>query len=248
MSHQTFDIIAEKAYRELRNVKAREDSQLDTKPVKDKSVVIQILTKNITEYKSIYRKLSVCFDQIVRPQERIILKRLMETVMGRLIEIKNEIVNHDLKNYQSYAELFVDIKMIPNDFTIPVPAHIKEATSEQKTRKQRLEKMIEQIEFLKSHFEKDDLMGHELAVLILQKQERARQGQIRALCMKKIQFNERRRLNVLNKEYLNTLNFKLVSRFKQQLEGSYRDVEPKSRDLTNFLFSTCNIYQQQNQI
>ena len=41
--------------------------------------------------------------------------------MGRLIEIKNEIVNHDLKNYQSYAELFVDIKMIPNDFTIPVP-------------------------------------------------------------------------------------------------------------------------------
>jgi len=57
--------------------------------------------------------------------------------------------------------------------------------------------MIEQIEFLKSHFEKDDLMGHELAVLILQKQERARQGQIRALCMKKIQFNERRRLQRL---------------------------------------------------
>ena len=43
MSHQTFDIIAEKAYRELRNVKAREDSQLDTKPVKDKNIVIQVI-------------------------------------------------------------------------------------------------------------------------------------------------------------------------------------------------------------
>jgi hypothetical protein len=46
----------------------------------------------------------------------------METVMGRLIEIKNEIVAIDLKNYQTYDELFVDIKLIPNDFTIPVPA------------------------------------------------------------------------------------------------------------------------------
>ena len=71
--------------------------------------------------------------------------------------------------------------------------------------------MIQQMQFLKSHFEKDDLLCYDLAIIFLQKHERARQGRIRALCMKKIQCDERKRLQRLKKEIVHKIIFYMIS-------------------------------------
>jgi hypothetical protein len=61
--------------------------------------------------------------------------------------------------------------------------------------------MIQQMQFLKSDtiHKNHEWLSDRRPIIFLQKHERARQGRIRALCMKKIQCDERKRLQRLKK-------------------------------------------------
>ena len=44
--------------------------------------------------------------------------------MGRLIELKHEMVNHDLKVFQFHDDIFADLKITPIDFLLQIPNYI----------------------------------------------------------------------------------------------------------------------------
>ncbi len=55
---------------------------------KDKDSAFQHLAVLYIRYIGIFRKLEDAYDQIIHPQKRRLLKRVLEAIMTRLIEVK----------------------------------------------------------------------------------------------------------------------------------------------------------------
>ena len=55
---------------------------------RDKDSAFQHLAVLYIRYIGIFRKLEESYDQIIHPQKRRLLRRVLEAVMGRLIQVK----------------------------------------------------------------------------------------------------------------------------------------------------------------
>ena len=47
------------------------------------------------KYIDVYKKLEDCYDQMVHPQKRILLKEMLENSVVRLVEIKHELIKYN---------------------------------------------------------------------------------------------------------------------------------------------------------
>ena len=54
-----------------------------------------------------------CYDQIVHPQKRRVLRHLLDGIMGRVLEIKNEMVLLELNEYHYFDDVLSDLKLTP---------------------------------------------------------------------------------------------------------------------------------------
>lgn len=81
------------------------------------------------KYIEIYRKLEECYDQIVHPQKRIFIKKVLESTICRICEIKKYLVFYNFRAGSIYVHLdglLFDLKYDPSVIEIPVPRYFKE--------------------------------------------------------------------------------------------------------------------------
>ena len=81
------------------------------------------------KYIEIYRKLEECYDQIVHPQKRIFIKKVLESTICRICEIKRDLVYYNFRQNSIYVHLdglLFDLKYDPSVIEIPVPRYFKE--------------------------------------------------------------------------------------------------------------------------
>lgn len=81
------------------------------------------------KYIDIYRKLEKCYDQIVHPQKRIYIKRVLESTIVRICELKKDLCLFNPRPKSIYVhldQLLFDLKYDPSILEIPVPAYFKE--------------------------------------------------------------------------------------------------------------------------
>jgi hypothetical protein len=81
------------------------------------------------KYIDIYRKLEDCYDQIVHPQKRIFIKKVIESTMVRICEMKKDLVLFNPRKKMIYVhldQLLFDLKYDPSILEIPVPSYFKE--------------------------------------------------------------------------------------------------------------------------
>ena len=81
------------------------------------------------KYIDIYRKLEACYDQIVHPQKRIFIKRVLESTITRICEMKKDLVLFNPRAKSLYVhldQLLFDLKYDPSIIEIPVPRYFKE--------------------------------------------------------------------------------------------------------------------------
>ena len=81
------------------------------------------------KYIEIYRKLEECYDQIVHPQKRIFIKKVLESTICRICEIKKYLVFYNFRQGSIYVHLdglLFDLKYDPSVIEIPVPRYFKE--------------------------------------------------------------------------------------------------------------------------
>ena len=57
---------------------------------------------------------------LLAAKNRGVKPKFSDNVIGRLIEVKHEMVNHDLKMFQFHDDIFADLKMTPADFVLQV--------------------------------------------------------------------------------------------------------------------------------
>ena len=71
----------------------------------------------------------------------------LDNVIGRLIELKHEMVNHDMKVFQFHDDIFTDLKMTPVDFLLQIPNYIiLDRKQEISKRNAKLDMLIKKME------------------------------------------------------------------------------------------------------
>ncbi|XP_056629458.1 dynein regulatory complex protein 11-like [Triplophysa dalaica] len=144
MSDRTYKTLWSEAHGELSCVLARE---LSEEPVRDRGKFFQKLATLYVLYLQIFRKLEEAYDQSVHPQKRRVMRQVLEGVMGRILELKNEMVEYDFSEYHYMDDIIQDLKLIPEDLEIPVPRYfIRERKKELEEREEMFATLLNQME------------------------------------------------------------------------------------------------------
>lgn len=81
--------------------------------LQDKVAAFQLLATMYIKYVQVFRRLEQCYDQVVHPQKRRVLRHLLDGVMGRVLEIKGEMVNLELSEFHYFDDILSDLKLTP---------------------------------------------------------------------------------------------------------------------------------------
>uniref|UniRef100_A0A674DDQ9 IQ motif containing with AAA domain 1 n=1 Tax=Salmo trutta TaxID=8032 RepID=A0A674DDQ9_SALTR len=148
------------------------------RPLKDRLQVFQGLATFYLKYLQIFRSLEAVYDQIVHPQKRRMVRHVLDGVMGRILELKNEMVELEFSEFHYFDDVLQDLKLTPEDLEVPIPQYfVRERMRVLRDREKMLAHVMEV---------SVQTMCLEEAVRVLQVCERARQGRLRHRFMKEI--------------------------------------------------------------
>ena len=154
-----------------------------------------------------YKKLDTCYDQIVHPQKSRSLRVLLDSIMGRIVELKHEMSDLEKTEFQPFDDIIQDLKITPDDVSLSVPRYYIHGRSESYTVRQKvLHQMIEQMDAeSKTKDGEKPSMNLDEAIKVLQMHERARQGRLRAKFMWELSMEEERKRKISKGEVVNLL-------------------------------------------
>lgn len=89
----------------------------------DRKKMFQLLFEVYLQYLNIYKALDETYDQMVHPQKRIVVRKLLDIVIGRLNELRFEFVRCDLSENTYFDEVALFEGVQPKDLDIPIPKY-----------------------------------------------------------------------------------------------------------------------------
>ncbi|OWK06652.1 hypothetical protein Celaphus_00012390 [Cervus elaphus hippelaphus] len=134
-------------------------------------------------YLGLLRRFDTLYDQMVQPQKRRLLRRLLDSVACRVLELKDDLVRADLCETHCLDQA---------DLEVPIPKYFElEQSSILKDRERMLVELLSRLkpEISEGSF---PMLSRTEAIILLQKAERARQGRLRATFMGEIRKEEER--------------------------------------------------------
>lgn len=186
MSHETYNKLWAKAQIILDEATRIDVDQQSAKPQKDKKLAHKIVGELYIKYISAINKLDQCYDQIVQPQKRLLIRRLLDMSIGRYLELKHELVNLDLSEFTYFDDLVSEFKILPIEMEVNIPKYYrKEREQEIQERKKSMDDILKKIGFYEEEYTGIE-MNDEEAIRLIQIHERARQGRLRSQFMKEI--------------------------------------------------------------
>ncbi|XP_053899887.1 dynein regulatory complex protein 11 isoform X2 [Malaclemys terrapin pileata] len=194
MSHTTYNKMWAEAQEALNGLLQRETEDKSLKPQKDRTTVFQTLATFYIKYVQIFCNLETVYDQIVHPQKRLVIRQVLEGVMGRILELKNEMVELENSEFHYFDDILQDLKLSPEHIEIPIPRYfIKEKLKVLREREKILAQILinSGLQDIKPKKYIKPLPLEEV-IRVIQISERARQGRLRATFMKQIYLEEKR--------------------------------------------------------
>lgn len=124
-------------------------------------------------------KLEQCYDQIIQPQKRILLRKLLDSTLGRILELKHELVEVDLSEYNYYDDVLLKYGILPQEAELRIPIYFRrEREDEIAERRKFISEVLRNAGVLDEVVQPRKMTEPE-AVRLIQTHERARQGRIR---------------------------------------------------------------------
>ena len=163
-------------HKTLQSYEKPSDSNLQ---VRDRSSAFQLYAVLYVKYISLYRKLEIAYDQLLHPQKRILLKYMLVAAIGRLLEVKQILVEMECSDFFNLSEVLLDLKLTHDALEVPVPKFIAEENENS-----QIKKMLHIFNAKEFQTGKPNIFiprfSLEEAVMIIQTNERGRQGKLRA--------------------------------------------------------------------
>ncbi|XP_024608577.1 IQ and AAA domain-containing protein 1 [Neophocaena asiaeorientalis asiaeorientalis] len=170
------------------------ESEKMMEPQRNHVFIFQMLATFYIKYVQIFRNLENVYDQMVHPQKRILIRKLLDGVMGRILELKNEMAELELTEFHYFDDILQDLKLVPQQLDIPIPKYfLKERLEVIKGREKILAQLLANsgLGITEKKYPVKPIPLEE-AVKLIQVAERARQGRLRAMFMKQIYLQEYR--------------------------------------------------------
>ncbi|XP_050587421.1 dynein regulatory complex protein 11 [Bombus affinis] len=165
--------------------------QIDTnlqnaKSQKDRKKAHNTVSELYVRYILICNKLELCYDQIIQPQKRILMKQLLVSCLGRILELKHELVEIDLSEYSYFDDILIKLSVTPQEVEIQIPRYFRrECLQEIEGKRKYIESILKDIGALDEIVPPKNMTESE-AIRLIQAHERARQGRLRFQFMKEI--------------------------------------------------------------
>lgn len=200
MSSITYNKLWHEAQMQLNDLLQVELPKTEPKPETDKVAAFQLLATLYVKYVQTFRRLEECYDQITHAQKRRVLRHVLDGVIGRLIELKHEMIGLELSEYHFYDDVLQDLKLTPNDIELPIPKYFVLEKVEAFAEKEKLlSDILSHMEPKESQDRTEIKMSIEEAIRLIQTHERARQGRARAAMYKSL-MREMERQNAVRGE------------------------------------------------
>ncbi|KAJ6666670.1 hypothetical protein lerEdw1_020394 [Lerista edwardsae] len=167
------------------------------KPERNRAVFGHMVATRFLCYMQVARRVEACYDQMVQPQKRLVLRRLLDAVLGRILELKQELVELDLSEYHYMDHALQELKLTPADMEVPIPKYfLSEYPRMFQERREALSRILGRMSVGKTATVSRIVMPREEAVRLIQMAERMRQGRLRARFMWEIRRDEERERRV----------------------------------------------------
>ncbi|KAJ8723713.1 hypothetical protein PYW07_007693 [Mythimna separata] len=186
MSNQTYnELIVETS--ELIGEATQADEALFEAGAADRNALLPLLLELRVRYTILLGRLDSVYDQLLQPQKRMIVRRLLESCLGRLIEIKHDLVEMRLTDHTfDDDEALVKLQITPNQVEPCIPQFfIRERAEEIESRRAFVLETLRKLGYEPPKAQ-PLVLTEQQAVIIIQSHERARQGRLRGQFMKEI--------------------------------------------------------------
>uniref|UniRef100_A0A8C9EPQ5 Uncharacterized protein n=1 Tax=Pavo cristatus TaxID=9049 RepID=A0A8C9EPQ5_PAVCR len=191
MSQATYNKIWTNAQKDLDTQLQAEREQF-LQPEKDRVKAFRMLAASYIKYLQIFHHLEEAHSHLIHQQKRAAIRQVLDGVIGRILELKKEMVQLENSEFHYTDNVIEDLKLLPEDTEIPIPKYfIKENLEGLQQREKTLDEIL-----LNAGLETQKpvkAMTLEEAIKMIQVAERARQGRRRALFMKQIYLEEKRK-------------------------------------------------------
>ncbi|NXH85432.1 DRC11 protein, partial [Edolisoma coerulescens] len=160
-------------------------------PEEDREKAMKMLATAYIQYLDIFRKLEEAHDHLIHQQKRAAVRQVLDGVIGRILEIKKEMVALEKSECHHMEDILMDLQRVPEDIDIPIPKYF---VKENLTILQDREKFLDEILLNAGLLEQEPVaaMTLEEGIKVIQVAERARQGRAQAAFMKRIYLEEKR--------------------------------------------------------
>lgn len=113
---RTYNQLWSEALLDLNRLLYKERLADTPRPEKDRVLFFQRVAMLYVRYIQIFRKLEEVYDQVVHPQKRMDIRAILDSVMGRIMELKNEMVDKEYSEYHYVDDVVQDLKLRPVRF------------------------------------------------------------------------------------------------------------------------------------
>ncbi|CAG9862123.1 unnamed protein product [Phyllotreta striolata] len=180
MSHRTYTELFKTAEDGLHEALQLEPVQADRRD--DRPLLATLYIKYITAA----NRLAECVDQMVQPQKRRLLLKLLEAALGRILELKADLVEADLNDFTHCGDALEKLRATPEQRELAVPDCFRRQRQDQiDYNKKVIEDTLTKLGYL-DEAPKKPPVSEQQAILLIQTHERARQGRVRHQFMKEI--------------------------------------------------------------
>ncbi|XP_008933507.1 PREDICTED: IQ and AAA domain-containing protein 1-like, partial [Merops nubicus] len=160
-------------------------------PEMDRVKAFRKLATSYIRYIQISRQLEVAHDQLLHQQKRAAIRQVLDAVIGRILEIKKEMVNLENSEFHYIDDILRQLELSPEHLEIPIPRYfIKERLEVLQQREKLLDAIL--LDAGLQTQEPVQAMTFEEATKLIQIAERARQGRCEAAFMKQLNFEDKR--------------------------------------------------------
>uniref|UniRef100_A0A1B0CRU6 Putative aaa+-type atpase n=1 Tax=Lutzomyia longipalpis TaxID=7200 RepID=A0A1B0CRU6_LUTLO len=249
MSNYTYNKLWHDTQRQLESVAVQDFENQALEPQFEKPAAQTAIFELYVKYICIANKLEEIYDQMVQPQKRLLVRKILDSCLGRVVELKGDLVNIDIMEFSYNDEVIERLGLTPLDIEIKVPRYFRrEREKELAARRETMDEILKKMGFLDEQIEEEKMTELE-AIRVIQMHERARQGRLRAQFMKEIRLLKEKGkpesgkdkadsglIAAMKIQKLTQLRYSIQAKYQEEFQKALQDTKrrsTRSKDLFN---------------
>lgn len=179
MSNKTYNDLWHSTQKILEGLAVCDYQKLALDPEFDRNIAQRFVFELYAKYIIAANRLENVYDQMVQPQKRVIIRKLLDSTLGRIIELKHDLVAIDMMEFSYNDNVLRDLKLVPQDIELRIPRYFLRENQEDISYKRKfIDDILMKLGWLDEEIVEEKMTELE-AIQIIQIHERARQGRLR---------------------------------------------------------------------